>query len=594
MFRSIKPLAKLEKALEKKDEAKIIANLTSDALLQVDESKRNPIHLAASWADAEMFEFFCQFAKDNGRSDLFLQADVHGATPLHLAVCSNKKEVVETLLTFLEDKDELATKKLTKKGRLPLDYIAYNQNESDHAAIIALLTSRMRRHNLKKMSVEIDTAAVIARYPDECKDKQFEKILRACCTYANFARKHIKNSHTHLDGYSSDAVGEEILRARRLGDDQVRRIHSEFVRDSLQRESKGAPADIEQEIKLAKKRKTDFINARTELALKGEKGNCAEFAEIVVKLFMEEMPEVLAETFELKNGNHEVVVINRDPLSDPLDFRTWGVNALVCDPWSGEVFLASEIPFKLQYYRADVYDANLKEHFDMVGPIDENCHQCAPHFTNHPLLEVLTKLSPEQQKQYHFIQDEDNQTAFHKLFHVESYSTIKILFQMLDELKDDDYSQALLSLRDNDRQTPLHLCSYHPDPRVIKLFLEQYKKLFSDSLTTLLFGSSLNDTLFFETACKYKNHGAILTVLEFFPELKPQLTLQLNTLFDKYVENDDVQQIETMLKLPNIISSKSLAKAFSYIKTDNIGMFKVLSEKIAKASTPVVAVMQSI
>lgn len=52
---------------------------------------------------------------------------------------------------------------------------------------------------------------------------------------------------------------------------------------------------------------------------------------------------ILLEVMYIENGDHAVVVLGRDPASDPKDYKTWGQFTVVIDTWAGIVFKASEI-----------------------------------------------------------------------------------------------------------------------------------------------------------------------------------------------------------------------------------------------------------
>lgn len=54
--------------------------------------------------------------------------------------------------------------------------------------------------------------------------------------------------------------------------------------------------------------------------------------------------------YQIKNGDHFFLVIGRDINSDPKDYKTWGSSAVICDPWAGKVFLASDLEKKLKNY----------------------------------------------------------------------------------------------------------------------------------------------------------------------------------------------------------------------------------------------------
>jgi hypothetical protein len=100
---------------------------------------------------------------------------------------------------------------------------------------------------------------------------------------------------------------------------------------------------------------TDIHN-RAALAASAGCGNCGEQAAIAfsyLELSRNARPldyvGPAGSTRIVSSGNidHAFVVIGRVKGSDPLDQKTWGVDAVVCDPWdgdSGSYYMASDIP----------------------------------------------------------------------------------------------------------------------------------------------------------------------------------------------------------------------------------------------------------
>ena len=53
-------------------------------------------------------------------------------------------------------------------------------------------------------------------------------------------------------------------------------------------------------------------------------------------------PGTSVDMCEVRGGDHALVVIGRQAGSDPSDMRTWGSDAVVCDPWAGLVYPLSQ------------------------------------------------------------------------------------------------------------------------------------------------------------------------------------------------------------------------------------------------------------
>ncbi|MDI9818037.1 MULTISPECIES: hypothetical protein [unclassified Legionella] len=85
-------------------------------------------------------------------------------------------------------------------------------------------------------------------------------------------------------------------------------------------------------------------------------GNCHElaFQAMDYLLTTNQVCSINAEIIEIdgEKGDHVFWVIDRDLKSNLNDITSWGTNAVICDPWSNEVYPASEYKSKLKtFYR---------------------------------------------------------------------------------------------------------------------------------------------------------------------------------------------------------------------------------------------------
>ena len=78
-------------------------------------------------------------------------------------------------------------------------------------------------------------------------------------------------------------------------------------------------------------------------------GNCGAKSSVALDALIRRYPEADTkfEIFSITNGQHQFIVIGRDPKSDIADYKTWGPNAYVVDTWANAVYPASQIPVKL-------------------------------------------------------------------------------------------------------------------------------------------------------------------------------------------------------------------------------------------------------
>jgi hypothetical protein len=86
-------------------------------------------------------------------------------------------------------------------------------------------------------------------------------------------------------------------------------------------------------------------------------------------------PGTAVDMCEVRGADHALVVIGRLAGSDPCDMRTWGTDAVVCDPWAGLVYRLS-VYREMQRPERDV-KANMRgpsEHY-LAGPLQvmEEC-----------------------------------------------------------------------------------------------------------------------------------------------------------------------------------------------------------------------------
>lgn len=75
-------------------------------------------------------------------------------------------------------------------------------------------------------------------------------------------------------------------------------------------------------------------------------GNCYEMSCYSFFYLLERIEEKI-DIYFIHDADHVFIVIGRDINSDLNDYTTWGKHAMVCDPWSGTIFPAAEMPQRL-------------------------------------------------------------------------------------------------------------------------------------------------------------------------------------------------------------------------------------------------------
>lgn len=76
-------------------------------------------------------------------------------------------------------------------------------------------------------------------------------------------------------------------------------------------------------------------------------GNCGEQAAIAYIYLVETAKIAPLDYMSRVNADHAFIAIGRIDGSDAADYSTWGPSAVVCDPWDGEAYQASEIPTRM-------------------------------------------------------------------------------------------------------------------------------------------------------------------------------------------------------------------------------------------------------
>ena len=85
------------------------------------------------------------------------------------------------------------------------------------------------------------------------------------------------------------------------------------------------------------------IDSWVKLSEKYNVGNCEEMILVGHKYAQKKTPTPSIEIFKIEGGDHGFLVFDRNPNSSPSDYKNWGPNAVICDPWSGAYYPASQL-----------------------------------------------------------------------------------------------------------------------------------------------------------------------------------------------------------------------------------------------------------
>lgn len=135
-----------------------------------------------------------------------------------------------------------------------------------------------------------------------------------------------------------DLLGSAFLNGFRVG--ELREVTSKFTGMG------GVPAGSSVELKNLPK-----IRWMAHTAKKAKVGNCGECASVAF-MYLRDIQRAKRLDWMRYNkpGDHAWVVIGRAQKSKTSDYKTWGPEAVVCDPWGNVAFPANQVPSKLPVY----------------------------------------------------------------------------------------------------------------------------------------------------------------------------------------------------------------------------------------------------
>jgi len=86
-------------------------------------------------------------------------------------------------------------------------------------------------------------------------------------------------------------------------------------------------------------------------------GNCEEMSSVGLKYARDQFgPEFPIERFAISRGDHIFLVIGRSAMSAESDYKNWGPDAVICDPWTGASFPATDLETHLYNYVSTTND----------------------------------------------------------------------------------------------------------------------------------------------------------------------------------------------------------------------------------------------
>jgi ankyrin repeat protein len=301
---------------------------STHAAAETKEIKQNlTLHEIAREGNVESLQKMIRELGIEKVSQLASSVDNNHYTPLHLAAKHNTPEFVSMLLALLGNQAATVSKVVTDDGKLPIS-LGYSNphcigSYSTFMRMLSLLMPATRKHQIPDLSAKLNVAAFIRQFP--------EGALKENLTYAaianNQARRALHASSTHPQNNS-------------LSPAEFEKLGEELNQQRIAQYTDSHHLTAEQ-----------FHQRAVSLARASKKGNCGEFAHVVVDELKALGVKLPIEIVRVAKGDHVFVVLGRDPNSDLNDYRTWGNSAVCIDAWGmDQPFVANDIPKYLKSY----------------------------------------------------------------------------------------------------------------------------------------------------------------------------------------------------------------------------------------------------
>ncbi len=315
----------------------------------------------------------------------FFQSGYPGDTPLHRLVrgCTNPDILSCWLLEVGEQNAVMMAKTANDAGYLPIDLLDLDECKEQVAAdlqlkavLIKMLVPYTVKNHLKHMRTLLATEEIVGSYA-HLFNPRLSANLTLACRATNAVRVIIQASKTHpcTNDFSIDAKYDLMLAI-------------DALRDAMQQANHCRPREYQtKELKFRRQCLNNDIN----LIVKHAVGNCGEYSFMVLHQIQKLNPEKLVEIYEVTRGDHIIVVIDRDPASDPHDFTTWGAHAVICDAWAGKVFAVAALRHNLSVFSSRVFGDD-RERYDVVSFFNEKYHGLKLWFSLQAELEPQLKM----------------------------------------------------------------------------------------------------------------------------------------------------------------------------------------------------------
>lgn len=300
-----------------------------------------------------------------------------GNNSLHLAAQYNTPEGIVELLTIMGEEILPLTTQSNHSGKPPIRLLNQNKTlaskgKEEIDKLTGIMFPLTRSAPTSELSQLIDSNELFSERYSHIKSEHFKYNLKMAVLVINETREAIKKSSTH------HAINLPYSKTKQ---DEMKEVTAAII--SMRRRAFFASLFSFK----------DASEIRARYALEREVGNCGELAVLVYVSLKKKGFNSSCEIFEITNGDHVFNVIDRLPGSKLNDPSTWGENALIADAWSGDVYLASELPLRLKAYHFVNYKQK-EQHY--LAPFNPYFHKFKIHNTYYPDVEKKERTENSQ------------------------------------------------------------------------------------------------------------------------------------------------------------------------------------------------------
>jgi len=316
------------------------------------------LHYNAAHGSNENIENYINKQGVETFNKMLFETTCRGNNPLHLAAKYNSPGVMKSLAENMDDKATSPARQMNDDALFPILLVKENKTALCDSTALKKLSDELLpstlKHNLPNINRQIDINKMLSEHPYNALESNTYNNLKLSALAINQTRHMLKKSNTHPT-------------VNLLSKSEYNKISNNI--GYMRYQTKPWP--------FWERSWEEQFAISVRYAKQSKLGNCGEYSRVTIDNLKKIGIKTSCELYYLKypgnEGSHVFVVIGRDSKSDASDYTTWGDNAVVCDAWSGETFLANQIPDKLQFWSRLV---NKSGEFlgNVCGPFNPKVH----------------------------------------------------------------------------------------------------------------------------------------------------------------------------------------------------------------------------